>query len=210
MKQIYKVVNITRKEYINPQKFCEGGNFTSFFTMGHGVLSGLSILLADGLVHEQIFSKADNEILGRWAGDKIVIAGHLGQNGKWLKSDYGDTNIYDVAEYAAKDMSIPVLEALCTDEDFLNVFLKYYRDTGNHFDDVTELLNKLTNNQIVPPNTKATDTWNVIGSTGSRYTVSTNSVGDWSCTCAHYIYRRKECKHISKLKANYTPQTATI
>ena len=41
--------------------------------------------------------------------------------------------------------------------------------------------------------------WEVLGSKGTKYTVSLRS-GSWSCTCAGFGWRRK-CKHIKEKKA---------
>jgi hypothetical protein len=42
--------------------------------------------------------------------------------------------------------------------------------------------------------------WTVTGSRGDNYNVKNLGEGKWSCTCAQYKYRRKECKHIKGIR----------
>jgi hypothetical protein len=96
-----------------------------------GTMSALAILLADGngrgggdLQDEPITG-----IIGRWAGDKIVIAGDYADNGRFisqkdiadLKDDDGNPvtletiNLHRLADKKFKDISHDVLFALMAD-----------------------------------------------------------------------------------------------
>ena len=110
MGQYYKIVNIKKKEYITPHRFGDGAKLMEFSMSANGVLAGLAILLADGNGRGGGDLRSDNEIVGNWAGDNIVVAGDYADLGKFVKDK--ERNLYDIAVIEGKDISLQVLEAL--------------------------------------------------------------------------------------------------
>lgn len=80
----YRMVNLDRREYISPATFgnlLKAKEFTEVRARG-GVLEALTFLLMED-------AKNDSPILGRWAGDRVVIAasdeyGQKDEQGKTL------------------------------------------------------------------------------------------------------------------------------
>jgi hypothetical protein len=79
MGQYYKIVNLTKREYLEPHAFDEGAKLLEFGCSGSGTMTALAVLLANSNgrgggdlngVPEDFPVKP-----GRWAGDRIVVAG---------------------------------------------------------------------------------------------------------------------------------------
>ena len=76
MGQYHMIVNLDKKEYLDPHNFDEGIKLMEFGSDGCGVLRALAVLLSNspnrggGDLHSD-----DTEYYGRWAADRIVIAG---------------------------------------------------------------------------------------------------------------------------------------
>ena len=87
MGQYYKIVNKTKKEYLDPHTFGNGIKLMEFVSDGRGVLQGLAILLADGNGRGGGDLHSDNKLIGSWAGDKVYVSG-----------DYSDSGLYEKAE----------------------------------------------------------------------------------------------------------------
>jgi hypothetical protein len=80
MGQYYVIANITKKEYINPSHLGSGIKLMEFAMDGQSAMTGLAILLAssNGQGGGDLHLPAGSEfahIPGRWAGDRIVVAG---------------------------------------------------------------------------------------------------------------------------------------
>jgi len=94
MGQYYIVVNVDKKEYLDPLKFNDGLKLLEI-TGGHSfTLSALALLLADGNGRGggdfpcSSSSVPDvNEWIGRWSGDRIVIAGDYADDCKFLSAE---------------------------------------------------------------------------------------------------------------------------
>ena len=99
MGQYYKVVNITKKEFISPWTFDDGAKLVEFGASGEGTMFALAALLSDGNGRGggDIMSdnNNDNSLIGSWAGDKIVISG-----------DYADDNFLTREEKRALKKSV--------------------------------------------------------------------------------------------------------
>jgi hypothetical protein len=83
MGQYYVVANLTKREFISPSSFMDGVKLMEFSLSGNGVLSGLSVLLASSNGQGGGDLNVDegwDDIPGRWAGDRIVIAGDYDNN----------------------------------------------------------------------------------------------------------------------------------
>ncbi len=195
MGQYYKIVNVKKKQYITPHTFGDGAKLMEFSMSANGVLAGLAILLADGNGRGGGDLNSENEIVGSWAGDNIVVAGDYADDGKFVKD--ADQNLYHVAVSEGEDISIKVLDALCDDRYYFEEFRKH-RASWSTDDAVGELikrklkekgLTEVKKHQVVSskdPNVK----YNVIEDNGT-----------WECDCPSFTYTGgKECKHIKSLK----------
>jgi hypothetical protein len=69
------VINVTKRECLNPHKFGEGHELIQF-TMSHGTMQALALLLStsNGLGGGDLRT-SNTEVPGRWAGDQIAIVG---------------------------------------------------------------------------------------------------------------------------------------
>lgn len=134
MGQYYKPVNLTKKEFLYSHTFGDGLKLTEFGFSSMGMMAGLAILLADGNGQGggDINEDAVTGVVGRWRGDKIVIAGDYADEGRFitqkdvegLVDDEGEplkrrkTTLYNVAGAKFKDISYDVLFALMADSYF--------------------------------------------------------------------------------------------
>jgi hypothetical protein len=106
MGQYHKVVNLDKQEYLTPSSFDDGAKLMEFGTSAKGTMTALAILLSDspdrggGDPHTR-----DREWYGRWAGDRVMIAGD------YADGDEGKPNVYDQASSGEGDwldISTPV------------------------------------------------------------------------------------------------------
>jgi len=78
--QYYVIVNLDKREYLDPHAFGNGMKLLEFGVDGTSVMTGLAILLASsngqggGDLHVPEGSEWE-DVPGRWAGDRIVVAG---------------------------------------------------------------------------------------------------------------------------------------
>ena len=119
MGQYYKIVNITKKEFILPWTFNDGDKLTEIMVNG-GSLSALAVLLSNGNNRGMGDLHSDLDIIGSWSGDRIVVAGDYGDTGLFLPKKQRTENLYNVAGDEYKDVSIAVLVALMADEYIFN------------------------------------------------------------------------------------------
>lgn len=78
MGQYYYIVNLDRKEYLDPYFFGNGLKLMEIALSSEGVLAGLAILLAssNGLGGGDLHEDAEfDDVPGRWCGERIVLAG---------------------------------------------------------------------------------------------------------------------------------------
>lgn len=191
MGQYYKIVNIKKKQYISPYIFGDGSKLMEFSMSANGVLAGLSILLADGNGRGGGDLNSDNDIVGSWAGDNIVIAGDYADEGKFVKE--ADRNLYNVAN-AGEDISLKVLDALLDDKWF---FLEF-RKNAPTMDDVQDLIKR----KLKEKGLSDTKKYKIQSSKNPnvQYNVTEDN-GNWECDCPSYTYSGgNECKHIRQLK----------
>ena len=195
MGQYYKIVNVKKKEYITPHTFGDGLKLMEFSMSANGVLAGLAILLADGNGRGGGDLNSENEIVGSWAGDNIVIAGDYADNGKWIKDP--DTNLYSVANNEGEDISIKVLDALCDDRYYFEEFRKHRAGWISNTE-VKELIER----KLKEKGLNHTKKYQVASSKDPnvKYNVIEDN-GNWECDCPSFTYTGgKECKHIKSLK----------
>lgn len=116
MGQYYKIVNLDKKEYLNPHAFGDGLKLLEFGMSGSGTMTALAVLLVNSNNRGGGDLRSDRKIVGSWASDRIVICGDYAK-----KKDRGERmnikkNLYDrikTDEY--KDISKEVITALCDD-----------------------------------------------------------------------------------------------
>ena len=111
MGQYYKLVNITKGQFIEPLSFNDGSKLLEFGSSGDGTMLGLSILLASGNGRGGGDLFSDKQVVGSWAGDQIVIAGDYADEGLFVPEGV-NLNLYDYARENYRDISGLVWEAL--------------------------------------------------------------------------------------------------
>ena len=196
MGQYYKIVNVKKKQYLDPHTFGDGSKLMEFSSNSIGVLAGLSILLADGNGRGGGDLHSENEIIGSWSGDNIVIAGDYADTGKFVKDE--DKNLYWIANNEGEDISLKVLDALFDDRYFFDRFRKDKIDYAEN--DVKELINK----KLKEKGLKEPMAWKVPSSKDVSILYEVNEDNDnWSCTCPSFAYNGgKDCKHIKDIKTS--------
>ena len=195
MGQYYKIVNIKKKQYITPHIFGDGSKLMEFSMSANGVLAGLAILLADGNGRGGGDLHSENDIVGSWAGDNIVIAGDYADDGKFVKD--ADKNLYHIASIEGEDISIKVLEALFDDSYYFSEFRKNRAGwtSNNEVDDLIQRkLKEKGLSETKKHKIQSSKNPNV------QYNVTEDN-GNWECDCPSYTYTGgNECKHIKQLK----------
>jgi hypothetical protein len=192
MGQYYKIVNIKKKQYITPHTFGDGAKLMEFSMSASGVLAGLAILLADGNGRGGGDLHSENDIIGSWAGDNIVIAGDYADAGKFVKEP--EQNLYEIASSDGEDISIKVLDALFDDQYFFSEF----RKNAPTMDDVQDLIKQ----KLKEKGLSETKKHRIQSSKNPniQYNVTEDN-GNWECDCPSYTYTGgNECKHIRQLK----------
>ena len=195
MGQYYKIVNIKKKQYISPYIFGDGSKLMEFSMSANGVLAGLAILLADGNGRGGGDLHSENDIVGSWSGDNIVIAGDYADTGKFVKEP--EQNLYEVASSEGEDISIKALDALCDDTWFFSEFRKNRAGWSNN-SEVDDLIKRKLKEKGLSETKKhkiqSSKDPNV------QYNVTEDN-GNWECDCPSYTYSGgNECKHIKQLK----------
>lgn len=158
MGQYYRIVNVSRKEYLDPLKFGDGLKLVELSCGYSLTLSGLCVLLADGngrgggdFPDDLPF---EGEWIGRWANCRIVVAGDYADDCKFVPledlheffarmPDAKDhlarykrigPNLYEVAKVVYRDISEYVLATLLQDrylrEDILRKVARLVRLYG--------------------------------------------------------------------------------
>ena len=195
MGQYYKIVNIKKKQYITPHTFGDGSKLMEFSMSANGVLAGLAILLADGNGRGGGDLHSENDIVGSWAGDNIVVAGDYADAGKFVKEP--DQTLYEVAGSEGEDISLKVLDALFDDSYYFSEFRKNRAGwTSNN--EVDDLIKRKLKDKGLSDTKKhkiqSSKNPNV------QYNVTEDN-GNWECDCPSYTYTGgNECKHIKQLK----------
>lgn len=194
MGQYYKIVNIKKKQYIKPDTFGDGSKLMEFSMSASGVLAGLAILLADGNGRGGGDLHSENDIVGSWAGDNIVIAGDYADAGKFVKET--GQNLYEVAGNEGEDISVKVLEALFDDKYFFSEFRKNRAEWSTN-----DAIDDLIKQKLQDKGLSETKKYKIQSSKNPnvQYNV-TDDNGNWECDCPSYRYTGTECKHIKQLK----------
>jgi len=111
MGQYYYVVNLDKKQYLDPHKFGDGLKLFEFGASGNGTMLGLTILLAtETPIH-------DHAVTRSWVGDRIVIAGDY-SSASYLEPGDKFGSLYSKAMAEYEDVSYAVIRALCQAKRF--------------------------------------------------------------------------------------------
>ena len=96
MGQYYIIVNLDKRQYINPHKFGDGAKLMEFALSSLGTKTALAALLSDGNGRGGGDIDSQEPIIGSWAGDRIVVAGDYGDPFKFIPEDLQD-KIFNIA-----------------------------------------------------------------------------------------------------------------
>lgn len=101
MGQYYKIVNVTKRQYLHPHKFGAGLKLMEFSGQGDSIGQALIILLAHannrggGDLRSDNLTEEEMSLIGSWAGDQIVVAG-----------DYDDPWLFVPEEFKNKEYEV--------------------------------------------------------------------------------------------------------
>jgi hypothetical protein len=113
MGQYYLVVNIDKKQYLDPHRCGDGLKLLEFGCSANGTLTALAVLLADGNGRGGGDLRSQHPIIGTWAGDRIVVAGDYADHGRFVPDK--TRNLYELAREYFDDLSRPALRAMADD-----------------------------------------------------------------------------------------------
>jgi len=143
MGQYYKAVNLDKKEYIEPHSFGDGAKLMEFGCGGPGMMTGMAVLMSAGngagggdLIGNEHTQKDVDAIAGRWAGDRIVIAGgyadgeHLPDGITAMWEDEDGKMVYGKMAYGDKAVGRNVQAATL------------YSYVDGNFEDISEIVVK--------------------------------------------------------------------
>lgn len=113
MGQYFEIANLDKKERISPHRFGDGAKLLEFGASGSGTMTGLAFLLrkstgtGGGDVPQEALENFD-DVVGRWAGDRVAIVGDYDE------SDIGQRVWAEDTDF--EDISQRVKEAMKTDD----------------------------------------------------------------------------------------------
>lgn len=118
MGQYHIIVDLDKKEYLNPHDFGAGTKLMEFGGSGGGVMLGLAVLLARDNGRGGGDLRSENPIIGSWAGDRIEIAGDYGDENYPCDSinENLKCNLYDYAHAHFENVSNLVIAAIIEGE----------------------------------------------------------------------------------------------
>ena len=101
MGQYFIIVNLDKKEYLHPHKFNDGLKLLEFGCSSCGTLTALTLLLRKSNESGGGDISIENDLIGSWAENRIVIIG-----------DYDESKLYNKAQEEYKDISDSILEIM--------------------------------------------------------------------------------------------------
>jgi len=156
MGQYYKQINLDKEQFLYTHSLGDGLKLLEFGLSSCGTMTAMAILLSSGngrgggdlhldKVKSKKLLKLADEIIGSWAGDRIVIAGDYGDPKKFINrrkykapvlQKASKVNIYALAEDYFEDISWKVLAVMCIDSHILETMTEHYeRELGYNNDD---------------------------------------------------------------------------
>jgi hypothetical protein len=106
MGQYYKIVNLDKKQYLDPCTAATGAKLTELGKERYSLMTGLSLLLADPGHGGGGDPNEESPLIGQWAGDRIVIVGDYIENNR-----HGvEGNLWYVARDSYENITPQVME----------------------------------------------------------------------------------------------------
>lgn len=125
MGQYYKIINLDKKQYLNPHKFGDGLKLMEFGSSGDGTMLALAVLLVEGNNRGGGDLRSDHPIVGTWSRNRIVVAGDYAdaeREGEFYDPEQDDRTLYSMLDDEEgkpangwQDVSDLVLSALVDD-----------------------------------------------------------------------------------------------
>jgi len=137
MGQYHLIVNLDKKEFLHPHELGDGLKLREFSSGGFSI-QGLALLLAssNGFGGGDFYIDTEfSHIPGRWAGDRIVIAGDYDN----VEGSPGKNLFTDCFEGKFQDISYQVLLALLSNEYEQEEVAK---GEGWHYENLREVYSK--------------------------------------------------------------------
>lgn len=105
------IINLTKKEFLDPSRFHGTRELCRFIREGGGVHTGLALLLSKELPILKYPGKA-GDLQGRWAGDSIAMIGSYIEDPSWalpyLECENGQyLDLTEVVRRALEDITPP-------------------------------------------------------------------------------------------------------
>jgi hypothetical protein len=111
MGEYFKVVNITKRQFLCPHSFGDGAKLLEFGS-GGGTMQALTVLLST-----RPFDHDGENLAGSWAGDRVVIVGDYAddEGRKYVRQCLGEVAPAEVVQelLVDGDDNIPDLYSLC-------------------------------------------------------------------------------------------------
>lgn len=126
MGQYWIVVNLDKKEFIHPHKLGSGLKLWEQIANHPGTGTALIILLANMPERRGGGDLEENEIVGRWAGDRVILVGDYAEDGDLEGVETAE--LYDIAQDEWKDISDDVAAVIERELEG-----KYEGDGWRHF-----------------------------------------------------------------------------
>lgn len=117
MGQYYKIVNTTKRQYLDPSAFGDGLKLMAFANSESGVMSALALLLAQGNGKGGGDFRGIDKMIGSWAGDSIIVLGdysemHFEVPGIENPRNYDLYNMLSVKKFGFKDISTKLIKLM--------------------------------------------------------------------------------------------------
>jgi hypothetical protein len=111
MGQYYKVSNPDNFQYLSPSEF---GDMRKLLEFGASTatLSGLALLLAVPSDEERGSWQGNPDLLGAWAGTRLVVGGDYADKGRYVPPEHQGLNLYKYVQEHGSDISATVVKAL--------------------------------------------------------------------------------------------------
>ena len=120
MGQYYKIVNISKQEWLDPSVFNEHGagrKFMEFAPSSEGVMLALALLLNENNGLGGGDFPSESSLIGRWARDSISIVGDYGEDEEDLYPANSMYGLSDEEDTAWENISLPLLALIKGEED---------------------------------------------------------------------------------------------
>lgn len=152
MGQYYLTINISKKQFLHPHNFNSGLKLLEFSRDSDGLMTGLALLLSSGNGRGGGDLYSESELIGSWAGDKIIIAGDYSDNidfsleeNKSLYDEFHDQiinpekcNWYQLADTCFQNISNDIIKVMCEDsyiKESITESFEYY-EKSNVLDEI--------------------------------------------------------------------------